>query len=92
MHVEGLKQSLGVGVCCLITDNESTGDLTITQSTGEQIENLVLTGCQPRTAQIWQHATPQRWTAIAMPSENCHHSSLARLLIVNEICLGHNGL
>lgn len=92
MNVEGLKQSFGVGVCCLVTDHETTGDLTVAESNGEQIENFVLTGCQPWTAQIGQHATSQGRAAIAVPAENCHYSSLERLLIVYEICLGHNGL
>ena len=92
MDVEGLKQAFGVGVCCFITDDEATGNLAITEPTGEQIKNFVLTGGQPWTAQIRQHAAPQGRAAVAVPSENGHHSSLKWLLIVNEISLGHNGL
>ena len=41
VHVEGLQQSLGVGVGRFITDYKPLGDLAIAEATGEQVEHLI---------------------------------------------------
>ena len=53
MHVEGLQEPLGVCVGGFVAHHKARCDLPVAEATGEQVENFILTGGEPGTAQVY---------------------------------------
>ena len=66
MDIQGLQESLGVGMGRFITHHQSLGDLPITEATGEQIKHLIFALGKPGAAQVGKGTRAQGWAAIGV--------------------------